>query len=120
MLSWALWKNRNTVVREGKNVMTCHLVFHHLAYIRKWEDVRFKGLEGCSVRIWSELNEKWKCPDEGCTKVNVDAVISNIAGGIGAVFWDCNGRFTRGFALPVTDQECPQVLEALGIKEVLT
>lgn len=38
VLCWALWRNRNSVVWEGKSSTPCQLLVSHITYLKKWEE----------------------------------------------------------------------------------
>ncbi|RVW43273.1 hypothetical protein CK203_105923 [Vitis vinifera] len=65
-------------------------------------------------------SSKWQKPDYGWIKINVDGAVFPDKCTIGAVFRDHQGRFMGGFAKPFPHQTLPEVVEALGVREVLS
>ncbi|WJZ86110.1 hypothetical protein VitviT2T_005601 [Vitis vinifera] len=71
--------------------------------------------------VWNgRIRHSQQKPDYGWIKINVDEAVFLDEGAIGAVFQDHQGRFMGGFAKPFPHQTLSEVVEALGVREVLS
>ncbi|XP_062028333.1 uncharacterized protein LOC133744209 [Rosa rugosa] len=112
MVVWALWKNRNNVLWEGK-VQTAHdLVLSCFTWLADFQKSRSRNPPtNRSVRA------KWKPPTSGF-KLNVDAAFlpNQTNSGIGGVLRDSTGQFRAAFFQPVMFAASPKQCELLAIR----
>ncbi|XP_024178139.1 uncharacterized protein LOC112184080 [Rosa chinensis] len=115
MVVWALWKNRNNGLWEGK-VQTAHdLVLSCFTWLADFQKSRSK-----TPTTNRSMRAKWKPPTSGF-KLNVDAAFlpNQTTGGIGGVLRDSTGQFRAAFFQPEMFVASPKQCELLAIRASL-
>uniref|UniRef100_A0A2C9VS60 RNase H type-1 domain-containing protein n=1 Tax=Manihot esculenta TaxID=3983 RepID=A0A2C9VS60_MANES len=117
-LSWPV--DRNRVVWSQKYASTRFVVCSAFSFLHSWRNARdFRPL--CRSGQFSDNPYcKWKKPDAGWTKANVDAAVFESKGAVGAVFRDDVGRFVGGYSKIFEGISDPTLLEMLAIRESLS
>lgn len=76
MVCWSIWRARNDVVWNNKNVRAGNIVTAAFAYLSQWKEVQNLGKLTSPIPVQSTgSTERWAKPDMGCVKVNCDATI---------------------------------------------
>ena len=90
------------------------------SFLHSWRNARdFRPL--CRSGQFSDNPYcKWKKPNAGWTKANVDAAVFESKGAVGAVFRDDEGRFVGGYSKIFEGIFDPTLLEMLAIRESLS
>ena len=114
---WGLWWRRNDVVWNGRIWHSQQVVNGCFTMLESWFHANETLANAVTVPSYSS---KWQKPDYGWIKINVDEAVFLDEGAIGAVFQDHQGRFMGGFAKPFPHQTLLEVVEALGVREVLS
>lgn len=73
-----------------------------------------------SEETQSSVVKKWCRPQLGWMKINVDGTIFSDRGVMGAVMGDHNGHFLGGLAKPFMHKTTSALVEALGVREMLS
>ncbi|XP_062028683.1 uncharacterized protein LOC133744623 [Rosa rugosa] len=115
MIIWALWKNRNNVLWEGKAQSVPDLVLSCFTWLTEFQKSR-----GTGTSTQRSVRPKWKPPTQGF-KLNVDAAFlpNQHQGGIGGVLRDSTGQFKAAFFQHVDHAASPKQCELLAIRASL-
>ncbi|RVW83501.1 hypothetical protein CK203_064945 [Vitis vinifera] len=114
---WGLWWRRNDVVWNGRIRHSQQVVNGCFTMLESW----FHANETLATAVTiPSYSSKWQKPDYGWININVDGAVFLDKDAIGAVFRDHQGRFMGGFAKPFPHQTLLEVVEALGVREVLS
>ncbi|XP_050231744.1 uncharacterized protein LOC126680640 [Mercurialis annua] len=123
MICWQIWLNRNAAVWRQK-LGTVDSIFHQAcSQLAAWRVSRISaGSLKSAVQLQGDGRDRWKPPEEGWLKANVDAAVfsGNVGAGVGVVVRDWKGAVIQ--ALQVRFQGCysPRVAELIGIREALS
>lgn len=120
---WAIWKVRNTLVRNKKKSPFNRVVAASIEYLTQWKEAQGRGY---SVSLQQLLDgdgtSSWVKPQRNTIKVTVDATIfkDREAFGIGLVARDYTVRTVQARSKLFQGLVDPQVAEIMAIKEALS
>ncbi|XP_074363255.1 uncharacterized protein LOC141703719 [Apium graveolens] len=123
MVLWGIWHWRNKKIWNEKVVSPGFAMDSSLKVYLEWVEAR-KGIDrtqhASTIRAKSET--KWKKPEFGFVKINVDAsvFIGAPTFTIGMVVRDHNGEFFSGKTMCLPEVESVFEAETIGIREALT
>ncbi|XP_074323179.1 uncharacterized protein LOC141660115 [Apium graveolens] len=119
---WGIWSARNLKVWQNKMLTTQMAMQSSVLQVKQWRDSQKLKLARSNMTIQAnkDVVVKWRSPDEGRLKINVDAhiVLGNPWFSCGLVLRDHGGNFiaarARRFAgvVPVVEAEAIAILEA--------
>ncbi|KAL8148945.1 hypothetical protein AgCh_006084 [Apium graveolens] len=121
---WGVWHWRNKKVWDAKSVSSAFAMDSSFSIQREWLEA--KGIQvvvsSHTSRVKHQEVHKWKCPDPGTIKINMDASIFQNAQlfTVGMVMRNYLGEFLAGknLCLPMADSVFEA--EALGVREALS
>ncbi|XP_074327074.1 uncharacterized protein LOC141665017 [Apium graveolens] len=121
---WRLWFWRNKKVWEGKEVTAAIVMDSSFMHIAEWKEARQKNGEiaQTSRQETRAATNKWRPPESGTYKVNVDASFSPDADtfSIGMVLRDHHGHFRAGKTLRLSAPASVIEAEVIGTREALS
>lgn len=121
---WGIWSARNLIVWEGKNMTADIAMQWSNKQVLQWQDIQ-KTKEkhvASNKRSCAQNSTRWKPPDPGILKVNVDAAVKQGSSqyGVGMVLRDQEGKFCKARVIchagevGVVEAETKGILEALA------
>lgn len=120
---WGIWFWRNKRVWEEKVINPAIAMETSCRNVQEWRKAkeRTKSSNGGINRVRECGNHRWRPPEQGKLKVNVDASVFSQAENfkIGMVIRDHNGEFVEAKILSLS---CPSTVleaESIGVKEAL-
>uniref|UniRef100_A0A803PJ10 Reverse transcriptase domain-containing protein n=1 Tax=Cannabis sativa TaxID=3483 RepID=A0A803PJ10_CANSA len=122
MLCWALWKSRNELVWNQKNVEVKDVVVLAQMVLNQWLYAQDKNFDPSLGLLFPEDgNEHWTLPNIDTIKINTDAAIfsSTNCYSYSCVARTHNGTLLQAKAKCVRGVVSPEVAKALGIHEAL-
>ncbi|XP_074367545.1 uncharacterized protein LOC141707985 [Apium graveolens] len=76
VVCWNIWRARNEVIWNNRNVRAGNVVSVAVAYLSQWQDVQKKRKVTSHMPNSSPGNiERWTKPERGCVKINCDAAL---------------------------------------------
>lgn len=115
---WGVWYWRNKRVWEGKVVTAGIATDWSSTIIKDWQKAKECRLQPSTSRnINNETGiHRWKPPELGCVKVNVDASVFTGAESfsVGMVLMDCDGSFIEGKTIRLLKKD--SILEAKTVR----
>lgn len=122
MVLWGIWHWRNKKIWNEKVVSPGFAMDSSLKMHSDWIEARKGGGAPqlvCTTKAKSE--SKWKKPDVGSVKINVDASVFVGAPtfSIGMVARDHRGEFLAGKTMCLTEVDSVFEAESIGVREVL-
>lgn len=120
---WGIWYWRNKKVWSNQTISPGVAMDNSFAILRDWKAARQKvqrgngGTEGGSVR-----DRKWKTPEPGTLKLNVDAAFKteDSTFSIGMVIRDHEGVFVEGRVMKLARPSSVFEAECIGVREALS
>lgn len=121
---YGIWFWRNKQVWEGKVVPGKTAMECSFKMVQEWKEAKGRDMKGGTnhIRYTSSNLRKWKAPDAGEYKVNVDASWHQGAGSfsVGMVLRDHSGSFVEGRTISLPQASDVLEAETLGIREALS
>ena len=113
MITWSIWKARNSALFEQRITSEKDIFETALSYLKEFQ----MSSTAASSIIPEErtTQNRWKPPAEGQYKVNVDGAFKEGKAGVGVVIRDTVGDLIATMAAPVPGVQDPQFLEAVAI-----
>lgn len=123
MVLWGIWCWRNKKVWEDKLGSPSLAMDWSSKIISDWRKVMEDKAKRCNKAGPSiqEEEHKWRPPEEGYVKVNVDAAVQQASQtcSLGMVIRDHQGNFVEGRTMKVLERGSVFAAEALGVCEAL-
>uniref|UniRef100_A0A803M2M8 Reverse transcriptase zinc-binding domain-containing protein n=1 Tax=Chenopodium quinoa TaxID=63459 RepID=A0A803M2M8_CHEQI len=107
-LMWAAWRCRNTKVFENFEPDAVQLAMGYCTYVADYKGYSGRVYERAASSLQKHAT-KWKCPDMGCVKINVDAHLGEQnRAALGVVCRNHTGQLTSTAtkSVPLSSPEC--------------
>lgn len=121
---WGIWGWRNKRVWEGKVASTAVAMNNSFGHVEEWkiERVRIKNNTLNTRQRDKSLVLKWKPPDPGILKVDVDASFRIASENflVGMVLRDHEGKFLTGRCMCLESTTTVLEAEAIAVREALS
>ncbi|XP_021729762.1 uncharacterized protein LOC110696717 [Chenopodium quinoa] len=117
-LMWAAWRCRNTKVFENFEPDAVQLAMGYCTYVADYKGYSGRVYERAASSLQKHAT-KWKCPDMGCVKINVDAHLGEQnRAALGVVCRNHTGQLTSTAtkSVPLSSPEC---VEAQAVRYAL-
>ena len=121
MICWCLWNARNELVWNGKLRQKEWILRSAGDLLGQWQQARMvenQNQQGREVNV----QQRWKKPEVGWLKCNVDAALFNQQGkiGLGCIIRDENGVLVAAKNDLLKGPMIPAIVEAMCCKEALS